>query len=119
MVSHHIPECSRFFVVFGSGSNAERFGRCYFDEVDIIAIPYRLEQRIAETEHHQVLDRLLTQVMVYAVDLLFLENLGNFAVELTGALEVAAERFFDYYPRPTRFFPGQSRGAQSLDYGGR
>jgi hypothetical protein len=49
--------------------------------IDIAPVPDRLENAVGEAEHQNVLDRLLAQVMVDAIDLLLVQDLANFFVQ--------------------------------------
>ena len=63
--------------------------------LDEVAVPDRLEDAIGESEHEQVLNRFLTQVVIDAIDLAFVENLVDLPAEFVGALPVDAKRFLD------------------------
>ena len=49
--------------------DADRLGHGDLHVVDVIAVPQRLEDAVGEPEHHDVLDRLLAEIMVDAIDL--------------------------------------------------
>src|SRR4029453_7635151 len=85
----------------------------YFGHV--AAVPQRLEDPVGEPEHQQILDRLLAEVMVDPVDLIFLEDAGEVAVERTGAFVVVAEGLLDDDAGPAPLRARQARGAQVLD----
>ena len=61
-------------VVGASALDAERLGYGNLDVVDVAAVPDRLEDAVGEAEDEQVLDGVLPQVVVDAVDLLFSEG---------------------------------------------
>ena len=42
--------------------------------VDVIAVPDRLEQSIGEPQNEDVLDRLLSEIVVDAIELVFVED---------------------------------------------
>lgn len=65
-------------------------------------------------EHHQVLDHLFAQVVVYAVDLVLVEQRGQVGRQLLGALEVAAERLLNYHPVPASVAQAGSEGWISI-----
>src|ERR1700759_5734758 len=60
------------------------------------AVPQRLEDAVAEAQHHQVLRRLLAEVVVDAEELLLLEVLVQLLAQLARAREVLAERLLDH-----------------------
>ena len=80
--------------------------------VDVVAVPNRLENRIGKPQHQDVLHRLLAEVVVDAIDLLFVEDAVQRVVELVGTSGIAAERFFDHDPPGAIFFVGQSTSTQ-------
>jgi len=52
--------------------------------VDVAAIPDRLENGVVEPEHHDVLDRLLPQVVIDAVNLIFVQHALDLAIQSLG-----------------------------------
>ena len=70
--------------------------------LDEVAVPDRLEQRVREAEHHQVLDGLLAQEVVDPVDRVLFEVLVQQRVELDRALQIAPERLLDHDPAALR-----------------
>ena len=80
----------------------------------VVAVPGRFEEGIAEAEGEQVLDRLLAQVVVDAVDLRFVEILVHQRVQLDRGVEVVPEGFLDHQARPA-LAAVQPRLAQRLD----
>jgi hypothetical protein len=63
--------------------------------VDEVPVPDRLEQAVREAERQYVLDRLLPQVVVDAVDLRLVEHRQDLAVQLLRLGLPRAERLFD------------------------
>ena len=81
-------------------------------------VPDRLEDAVAEPEGQDVLDRLLAQVMVDAIDLALVEHARDLEVQRRGAGKVVAERLLDDHPAPRGLLlPGvdQARLAQVGD----
>ena len=68
--------------------------------VDELPVHDRLKDRVAETEGQQVLNGLLAQVVVDAVNLMLVQPLEDLDVQRLGRGEVVAERFFDDDPPP-------------------
>ena len=62
--------------------------------VDVAGVPHRLENRVGETQDHDVLRGLLAEVVVDAVGLRFLEGTLDEIVQTTGTGQVGAEGFF-------------------------
>jgi hypothetical protein len=83
---------------------------------DVVAVPYRLEDRVGQPENQQVLHGLLGQVVIDAEDLLLGEVLLQGRVQLQRRLQVAAEGFLHHDARPAApFLAGDARPA---DVGG-
>ncbi len=94
---------ARVVVSAAPALHAERLGDGDLHVVDVLLVEERLEDRVAEAERQNVLDRFLPEVVIDAVDLALVENLGDRRVERAGALEIVAEGLFDDHPRPDRF----------------
>ena len=69
-------------------------------DVDVPAVPHRLEDAVAEPESKDVLHGLLAEIVIDAVDLALVEHRRDLAVQGTGAVEVVAERLLDDHPAP-------------------
>ena len=79
-------------VVAAAGAHPEVLGHGDLHVVDVAPVPDRLEDGVAEPQHQQVLDRLLPQVVVDAVDLPLAEDEVQARVQLLGRGQVLAER---------------------------
>ena len=95
VVLHHVAQCPGRLVVSGPRPDAERLGRGDLDVLHVIPIPERLEDAVRKAHHEHILHRLLAQVMVDAIDLIFAEVAQQFAVEIGRAGRIVAERFLD------------------------
>ena len=98
MVLHHVPHRPGFVVIGPAAAHAHFFGDRDLHMIDILRIPQRLEQRIAETHRHQVLDGLFAQVVVDAVNLCLVEMRGQRRVERARGLAVTSKGFFNNDP---------------------
>ena len=112
VVLDEIAKRSGPFVVAGAALDADFLRRGDLDVVDEVAVPDGLEQRICESQRHQVLDRLLSQVVVDAKDLRLLEYVQHTLVQLARRREIEAERLLDHDPRLRSFAAVQPRGAE-------
>ena len=83
------------------------------DVVDEVAVPHRLEQRVGEPQRHQVLDRLLAQVVIDPEHLRLVEHLEHLRVELARRRQVVAERLLDHDPRLGVLALGSGRPARA------
>jgi hypothetical protein len=75
MILHHVDQCAHLLVERAASFNPDRFRRRDLHVVDILAVPQRLENAVAETEGEDVLHGLLAQVVVDAVDRRFRKDL--------------------------------------------
>src|SRR5207248_4212916 len=64
----------------------------------VMTVPYRLQERIGESEVDEILDRFLAKVMIDAKDGLFGEARVQRRVERARGGKIAAERLFDDHP---------------------
>ena len=64
MILEHVAQDTRLVVIPTSTPNLDFFGYGDLDVIDVIAIPNRLEDRISETQHQDVLDGFFAQIMV-------------------------------------------------------
>ena len=82
MILHHVAQRARAFVITGASLHAERFRGGDLDVIDVTPIPDRLEDRVREPEHQNVLRRLFPEEMIDPVSLLFGKSAVHDAIEL-------------------------------------
>ena len=63
--------------------------------VNIIAIPDRLKDAIAETKGQNILHRFFAEIMIYAVNLAFREDRAELVIDNPGRGAVLAQRLLD------------------------
>ena len=63
--------------------------------IDVAAVPDRLEDAVAEPEREDVLDGLLPEIVIDAIDLRLAQHLQDLVVERTGGFEIVPERLLD------------------------
>jgi len=95
MVRHHVAQRAGRVVIIAAAADGERFGDRNLDVVDVIAIPDRLKKPVGKAQDHDVLHRLLAEVVIDAEDLVFVENAEELLIERMRARKVGAERLFD------------------------
>ena len=98
VVLDDVAQGAGLVVVAAARADAEVLGHGDLHVVDVAAVPDRLEDRVAEPQDQDVLDRLLPQVVVDAVDLPLAEDDVQAGVQLAGRLQVRAERLLDDQP---------------------
>ena len=74
MVLEHVAHHPRLLVVLAPMLHAHGLRRGDLHVVHMVAVPQRLEDRVGEAEDQEVLDRLLAQVVIDAVDLVLGEG---------------------------------------------
>ena len=110
MVRHHVAQRAGLVVEAAAMADAELFIDRDLHMIDVVAVPDRLEHAVGEAQHQDVLHRLLAEIVIDPVDLVFVDELEQFAVQRLGGSEIGAERLFDHQP-PPRAVLGQHAGA--------
>ena len=85
MVLDDVAHRTRLLVVRRAPFDPEILGDGDLHALHVVAIPQRLEHRVRESEDEQVLDGLLAEVVVDAVDLRLVEVLVNELIQRLGA----------------------------------
>src|SRR5262245_26880359 len=83
--------------------------------IDVAGIPERLENRVRESQHQNVLRGLFAEEMVDPKGLTLVECVANDSIQFPCRGEIGTEWFFDDHARPASF-PGaiQSGGLEIL-----
>src|SRR5690606_18327779 len=63
--------------------------------IDVVTVPDRLDDRVSEAEHEQVLHRVLAEEMIDAINLILVVVAMQLGVQRSRALEIVAEGFLD------------------------
>ena len=98
MVLDDVAQRAGMVVIGAAPFDAEGLGDGDLHMVDMVGVPQRLEQGVGEAERHEVLDRLLPEIVVDPVDLAFVEDLADGVVDLARRGEIVADRFLDDHP---------------------
>jgi hypothetical protein len=114
VVLDDVAHGASFLVERSAGANAYILGDRDLDVVDVVLVPDRLEDPVGEPQGKDVLDRLLAEVVVDAVDLGLIEVPLELGVEILGTPEVPPERLLYYQPRPAALFPCVPRSLSSF-----
>ena len=116
MVGHHVPEGTGFFVVATTLLDTDLLCHGDLDVIHVASVPDGLENAVRESEHQDVLDGLLSQIVVDSVDLLLAQRLPEITVQVTGGLEIPPERLLDDHPPPVPGgLPDKARLAELTD----
>ena len=100
MVRHHVAQRAGGVVKTAAMADAELFVDGDLDVIDMVAVPDRLEHAVGKTQHQDVLDGFLAEIMIDAIDLVLVDDLQQFAVQRFGRFKIGAERLFDHQPAP-------------------
>ena len=100
MVLHHVPHRARLVVIGAAPLDPHRFGHRDLHMVNVFGLPQRLEQDVGKTDSHQVLHRLLSQIMVDPVNLVLVEMLGQHGVQRARRCQIAPKGLFHHDARP-------------------
>ncbi len=112
VVLDQVAQRARGLVVAGARADPDLLDGGDLDVVDEVAVPDRLEHPVGEPEREHVLDGLLAQVVVDAVDLALVEDGAKLGVQLPRRGEVVAERLLDDHPHIRRLGAVQPRVSQ-------
>src|SRR5580704_11141898 len=98
MILHHITECAGSFIIPSPSFNTDSFRSCDLYMINITAVPDRFKKGIGKTQGKEILHGFFAQVMIYAVNLLFIKHGCQESVQLMRAMQIMAKWFFHYYP---------------------
>ncbi len=98
VVLDDVPQSPCRFVEPAPMLDSEGFGHGDLHVIDVASVPHRFEDGVGEAQGEQVLDGLLPEVVVDAVDLVFLEDPVQGGIQLVGAGQVPSERLLDHQP---------------------
>ena len=91
VVLKHVAEHARVVVVAATTAHRHLLGHGDLHMVDVAAVPDRFENRVGEPQREDVLHRLLTEIVIDAKHLTFVEHAVQMFVEGAGRGEVGAE----------------------------
>src|SRR5450631_1192573 len=99
MILHHVAQRTGFVVEMPAPLDPKFL--CHRDlyVLDETTPPQGLEQRIAETQRHEVLYGLLAKIMIDAVDLPLGEHGADLVVDEIGGRRIVSQRLFEHHAR--------------------
>src|SRR5437867_12863729 len=116
VVGDHVPQRSILLVVAAPSLHPYRLRQGDLYVVDVAPVPDGLEDPVAEAKNQNILDRLLSQIVIDPVDLLLIQAVPQLGVEALRRLQVAAKRFFHDHPAPAAMLLArQSDGVELAD----
>ncbi len=108
----HVPDHAGLLVVAPPALYPDCLRGRDLDVVYVIPVPDGLEYHVGKAKRQDVLDRLLSQVVVDPVDLVLAEDVVDGGVQLMGGPLVYAEGLLHHYPPPGRVRASELRPAQ-------
>ena len=108
----HVAERAGLLEEAGAALDRQLLRHVDLDVVDVLAVPDRLEQAVAEAKGEDVLHRLLAEEVVDPEDLCLFEHAVQGLVERSRGGEIVAERLLDDQPRAL----GETGGAEHLHH---
>ena len=100
MVLHNVANHARALVIRAARLDPNLLGHRDLHAVNIPPVPDRLEDPVRKAKDQDVLDRLLSQIVVDAIKLVLVEVLVDVLVQAPGRLQVAAKGLLDDHPGP-------------------
>lgn len=95
MILHDVPDYAELVKITATAFGAEGFLERNLDRRDVVSVPGRVEDAVAEPQRHEVLHHFFAKVVVDAVDLLLVEERCKVIGELLGSVRVTTEGLFD------------------------
>ena len=116
VIRDHVPQRSSALVVVAPSLHADRLGDRNLHVVDVVAVPDRLEDAVGKAKGQDVLNGLLPEVVIDAIDLPLLQNLPDVGVQRSRRLEIASKGLLDDDAPPSAVVLGrQSDVAHTMD----
>src|SRR6267142_2803790 len=100
VIRNHVAQRARSIEVSAALLHADGFGIGDLHVIDVATVPDGLENSVVEPEDHDVLYGLLAEVMIDAVDLIFVQHTFDLAVQSLSRLQIVSERLLDYNTSP-------------------
>ncbi len=101
VILNHVAQGSGGVVVGTAASgHADLLSDRDLHRADMPAVPDRLEDAVAEPQGENVLNRLLTEIVIDSIDLVFAQDGRDLSIQGAGACEIVAEGLFDDHPAP-------------------
>ncbi len=100
MVLEHVAQHADAVIKTRAMSNADCLSHCDLHMVNVGAIPDRLEDGVGKAGEQNILHSFLAEIMVNAIDLVFVECFVDLLIQSDCGCQVCAERFFKHHAPP-------------------
>src|SRR5579872_4512122 len=108
VVGHHVAQGSGVVEIGAAPLYSDRLGIRDLHVIDVAPVPDGLEDGIVEAEDHDVLYGLFAQIVIDAVDLVFLQHAFDVAVQGLGGFQILSEGLLDDDTAPASILlPGE------------
>ena len=101
MGRHHVAQGAGLFVERRAVFDSHRFGRGDLHVVDVVPVPHRFEQRVAEPEDEDVLHCLFAKIVVNPVHRFLVEYAAHYVIQYVRGFQVPPEGLFQNDSRPS------------------
>src|SRR5678815_1486551 len=101
MVLDHVTHGASLLVVAAATFHADCFSVRNLHMIDVLMVPQRFEDAVAEAKHQQVLNSFLAEVFIEAEDLVFVKDGRELDVQGLRTRKMVTEWFFYNDPSPT------------------
>src|SRR6202043_1860738 len=95
VVRDHVAQSAGRVIELAAPLDIEGLGNGDLNVVDVISIPQRLEYAVRESKHHDVLNGLLSEIVVDAIDLALGQHAKYLAIERLRRGQIGAEPLLD------------------------
>ena len=116
VILEHVTDDAGFVVITSAGAHANGLGDCDLHIIDVVAVPQGLEDGVGKARHQNVLHGFLTEVVINAINLVFVQHGVDALIERTGAGEVGAEGLFDDHAAPSAVLLQHAGSGKPINY---
>src|SRR5690606_38184621 len=95
VILYHVSESTGAFVIAATIFDSSLFRHRDLHRINVIPVPERFEQGVCKTKSQDILHSLFAEIVVYAVNLFFLEVLRKHLIKLYSSLFIMPKRLFD------------------------
>src|ERR1700675_5074826 len=103
MVRDHVPQRTSCFIKVPAAADIKGLGDSDLDVIDMVTIPDRFKHAVSETQDQDILDGLFAEIMIDPVDLVFVDEVQQIAIQRARRSEVRAKRLLDDQAPPSAF----------------
>ena len=95
MVLHNISDDTKLVKITTTPLGSKRFLEGYLDIVYVVSVPRGAKELVAKSEDEDILDHLLSEVVVDSEQFIFLPVRLQRLLQFSGASQILAKRLFN------------------------